>query len=435
MGLYRRDGSDFWYFQVKHKGLTYRKSTGETVKTLAQEVEYKFRQALKNPSVDKKVLTLGDAAEDWYADEGSCVHLGDTLKQTQKRAASNRSRVDKLFGECAGARGVEVGKRAGLSRSLELQQLTNEDLLKLQKARRAEGNNPKTFNRELALIQTIIRYARVKLRAKVPLELDVSAFKSSEGRGRLRWYRLEEEATLLNDLDPLQRYSPEEFKALPAVLQRQLQDQYDLCVFLLDCGGRYGECSGVPWDVVDFERNEVNLYRDKVGNEGTLKLTARLRAVLLRRHNANPKGCPWIFSGYGKDLKAPRGYAVKGIRAAIERCDLNAPHLVARFGRATPAHTFRHTFATRLAQGGVSLRKIQFLLGHASIKTTEIYEHTVGSEAATEAQTVLDRIHAPKVSADVIQLSPTCEDGVHPGTHKEPQEVGTHQELTVQRLR
>lgn len=87
---------------------------------------------------------------------------------------------------------------------------------------------------------------------------------------------------------------------------------------------------------------------------------------LIRVHFPEKKGCEDILflnRRGGKLSRVMVFYIIKDLA------------LKANIQKSISPHTFRHSFATHLVEGGADLRAVQEMLGHESITTTEIYTH------------------------------------------------------------
>lgn len=127
-------------------------------------------------------------------------------------------------------------------------------------------------------------------------------------------------------------------------------------------GLRKGEANHARWEWIDWDRGVItvqnsNGFTTKSGKPRPVPLASRLREILEPYRQE---------SGY---IIAPqylgRNLDPMKLRKMVRALGLEWVH----------PHTLRHTFASHLAQAGVSLYKVARWMGHQSLATTMIYSH------------------------------------------------------------
>lgn len=150
-------------------------------------------------------------------------------------------------------------------------------------------------------------------------------------------------------------------------------------------GVRVGELVALDVDDLDLPAGRA-LVRGKGRKERIVPLgdpaTAALRAYLSGARAAmqratSPAGALFL-NRKGKRM------GVRDVRAMVEMYAAEALP-----GHHVTPHTFRHTYATHLLEGGADLRSVQELLGHADLRTTQIYTHV----SRERLRSVYDRAH------------------------------------------
>lgn len=203
---------------------------------------------------------------------------------------------------------------------------------------------------------------------------------SSYLRGNLAAIKFLYTKTLGREWKVFDLAQPKRERKLPVVLSREevwrILDcvhapVYNACLTMLyTCGLRLQEGAGLQTSQIDSERMQV-LVHGKGNRDRYVPLPCGALAMLRdcwRTH----RSLPWLFPARRNGVKNdhPQPVNVRSVRTAF-----NAALEESGVRKKAHPHTLRHSYATHLLEDGVNLRLIQMYLGHASLRTTQIYTH------------------------------------------------------------
>jgi integrase len=204
----------------------------------------------------------------------------------------------------------------------------------------------------------------------------VSAFTAQKHLAYLRSafnYALKQNYILVNHFSNIKNYrlpekqpkyfSQEEYQ----MLINSIHEEWfkNIIEFAYNTGMRQGEILNLDWKEVDMINDHIS-----ISNQSAISKSKRIRVIPLNRRakeiilslQKEPK--QFVFNYFGQKIK--QDHISKKFKKHVKRININ---------QSLNFHSLRHTFASRLAQKGVSIYHISKLLGHASITTTQIYAH------------------------------------------------------------
>ena len=184
-------------------------------------------------------------------------------------------------------------------------------------------------------------------------------------------------------------FTPKVPKALPEILtteeinkvffqsentDNELLGLRDRCILemLYSSGLRVSELCNLKVNNIQFDLDLIRFF-GKGNKERMIPLTYYARKWLERYltqsrrilSERSTKGSKFVFLS-NNGLPLTRAAVWQSVKKYINK---------AAIPKKISPHTFRHSFATHLIDGGANLVEVQALLGHADISTTEIYTH------------------------------------------------------------
>ena len=129
-------------------------------------------------------------------------------------------------------------------------------------------------------------------------------------------------------------------------------------------GLRIAEAVTLPVTAVDSKQLAIRVI-GKRNKERTLPLTESI-LDMLRQVWKTHRSKKWLF---------PSRRIITHLPDATARAAFNKARSECGFDHRFRPHSLRHSFATHMLEQGVDIRIIQILLGHSSIRSTEIYTH------------------------------------------------------------
>lgn len=168
---------------------------------------------------------------------------------------------------------------------------------------------------------------------------------------------------------------PKKSNKLPIVLSiDEIQKMFSVCenlkhkvvlALLYSCGLRISELVNLKWIHIDRSRKIVNIIQAKGKKDRQVGLPNHI-IPLLEEYWREYKSKEYVLNGWKNEPQ----YTQESIRNVIKQLAEKA-----KIKKKVNPHLIRHCYATHLVEAGTDINLIQKLLGHSSVKTTNIYLH------------------------------------------------------------